>query len=587
MREHWQLQAASSAPFQLYAPEANFASDFAADAFTLGSDAGAFAIEVTATEPNASGQRTITIVYHTYINAEFDFEAPGDQDDDNIYEFELRGRYRGTPFITQVRITIRDVLDSIDAGAKVVTGETPEEAFGASIEAVPDITGDGELEFVVGSHSASPTAKGYLITSNFLNAGPGGVVSVSQMGSQGTRFTDSAAALPFENTYLSARTNPSAGVDLLVSDVRTNKLYLFSGLTAASYNALPDQVQLDTAAGVTTYNLPPGQPFAGRLHEGRLIGDLNHDGRNDIFARTFSDNAPQTSEYTADFGIYFGRPAGVNSVAADFDIALSAYFGVTGNDICVGHADAPWPRCVSLFDALLVSDIDGDSSDELAIVSPARHAAWFVYGRSLTAPGTINLDTFAANAGFAHRDTGYNFSSLAQTDDYDSDGAPSVVMTLGEQSDTILLDTKELPSTAFPINDPPGVTVSIANTGGGGAFAISLGDLDGDGLAEVLLTDTVFRAQVMRGSSLRQMSQNTFPTYPPIAIRFADSFFYPDTTAGRPAFLPQGDRIAFPLIHRSPSAGVPSSGRIVFLDIDVIKDALARDAIAIAVSPLP
>jgi len=348
------------------------------------------------------------------------------------------------------------------ACALKIAGDAEGDRAGRSVAAAGDVNGDGRADLIVGAHRAGASAG---VASLFL--GP----------------LDSAAALTFEsadatmrgehlNGWLGAAVDGAGDVDgdgyddLIVGAYGEDAsglgfyegggaAYLLSGGPGLVGALGPEDA--DARVKVEAYDLWLGYAVIG-------AGDNNGDGLDDVLI-----SAP---EYSGGLAVWLPGPVqGTTS--------LEALRGAEGVGWLEGDAQFGYA-------AAAVGDVDGDGLDDVLIGAPEPGET--------TSPGLAYLflgpldgerslaDAVAAFAGTSAG--GRAGGAVGAAGDVDGDGTPDLLIG-ALNANTAALVTTWKPG-AQPLTD---ATALITGGPGDllGAAATGVGDLDGDGFAEIAL----------------------------------------------------------------------------------------------------
>jgi hypothetical protein len=289
----------------------------------------------------------------------------------------------------------------------------------------------------------------------------------------GMRFQETSVDGSLEFNFLSALAKPNGtGTDLLLSEAAKDRLVLLRLDDPSDFDAIKGNINPDLLSDKITYTFANGQ------NEGRLIGDVNGDGVNDIFVR------PMDTEVTPQsMGIIFGESLATNpsrTRAGTFDIALT-----TSQISRFSYSEVVFK---SWFDVGLLPDADGDGSPELVISNtygygPGRVGQpgpdfWYIRGSSLQAAGVIDLDSTAAGQGFSS--SSLDIYSVASGSDTDDDGIGSVLV--GVYDAILVFDGDAFANLGF---SAPRTRITREGLRIG-SLLTDAGDLDGDGLNELI-----------------------------------------------------------------------------------------------------
>lgn len=227
------------------------------------------------------------------------------------------------------------------------------------------------------------------------------------------------------------------------------------------------------------------------------VGDLNGDGKPDIAMTTYGTDTISVFENTSVPGtVSIGRRFDFTAGAGLLGVAIGdldgdgrpdmAIVNNSGNSVSIfrnlGLADsiAFAPRvdfpAGPIPDAIALADVDGDRKLDLVVVSYANNVVSVL--RNLSTPGSIGPGSFAPQSDFA---TGTTPRSIA-IDDLDGDGKPDFL--LGNYNSTTV---SVLRNTSAP------GAVSFANRidlqAQSNPLAVAIGDLDGDGIPDLVVSN--------------------------------------------------------------------------------------------------
>ncbi|MEO1310715.1 MAG: hypothetical protein AAFV51_07050, partial [Pseudomonadota bacterium] len=454
-------------------------------------------------------------------------------------------------------------------------GEFSGQSFGERATPAADITNDGLPEIAVSIVSNAGERSNYVIASNTYAdglVGPTNIGAGSNVGSfvqipldfaSGDLFS---APPGFRRYNLLTAEASASGADVLVSESAPKQLTLFRAQNAASQPLLTPAADTQTSAlAKIDYTIDA----LGFQVEARMIGDVNGDGANDIFAHFIRENVLPSSSgepfYRQKFGIVFGETGG----------ASAATITSTGLDIELIYPDDLEGTRGEVFVKAL-PDMTGDGRPEYLIAHPeygavedefdfvnARGAVYLIRSEALNvASGTIiDLAALAAAEGLAFDATAESPSdpnrlgrSLSLLADYDSDGFPTLLFT-DDQFRLYAIDADDF--LAMPSQS---VTADFLSAGGvvltpnGGTFApvfpADAGDVDENGVADIMSPaefgqDFLFFDGSIIANALATGGGSTIGTGAPIfTVDFSDFGNANTFSRSAPLFVPQANLYA-------------------------------------------
>ena len=257
----------------------------------------------------------------------------------------------------------------------------------------------------------------------------------------------------------------------------------------------------------TDYSIFSGSP--GYYPYDVKVGDIDGDGKNDVVVVFNKSDLVSVFRNTSSLGsislapkVDFGTGPQPRKVAiADIDgdgkldmvvtnsasntVSIYRNTSSSGNISFASKIDL---TTGSTPQGITIADIDGDGKPDLAVTN--RSASTFSAFRNTSSSGSIS---FAAKQDFA---TGSGPVDL-KIGDMDGDGKPDVVVTnYNGNSLSVFLST----STSGSISFSPKTDISHS---GIGPYSLSIGDLDGDGKIDIVVSNTnySYRASVYRNTS--------------------------------------------------------------------------------------
>ncbi|MEL6568519.1 MAG: hypothetical protein AAFQ22_08880 [Pseudomonadota bacterium] len=516
-----------------------------------GADSQYFNLILEIGEPNSNGQREIVVVAEKL--ADLDFEAPIDEDGDNIYEFDLVVNYEGEVIRVPIEVSITDVDDGgVVVNELLLFGETNDLSFGLVSEVLPDLDGDGleELGVSVTGTDTSPSSA-FVFTGAYLSAQNGASVTVPPSTDFGIRILESGTTGARNHNRVSARARPDGnGSDLLVSTSATSSFSLVSIAQPSDFNALTGNTSVESISSAVVFE------YTGQARIARLIGDVNGDGENDIFVHDAS-----LTDGPIEMGIIFGSAGftpGTRAMA--FDLAMTAPERILFDEGDPTRPPETQPVDARL-DVQLLPDADADGFGELLICTFVRPNSdgdsrnFYLRAGSAGLTGATPLDLGALAAA-----DGYEFSESCEgvslAADLEGDGSPTVIID-ETFTDPARLDT--------PPADPGTLLTSLF---AGGVF-VDIGDIDADGVTDFFNPGS-FQADgggIWLGTTIQSALQANMSSQvaPDVVVNLQNIDFFARTNRAEPVFMPSLDLLVLGYTQ-SESQQEPTPGYLVFID---------------------
>ena len=466
-----------------------------------GTDAALFTIDATTGEVS-------------FITAP-DFEAPGDDGGDNVYDIIVTASDGTNSTNHNVAITVTDVndlvpLSSLDgSNGFILNGIDSGDYSGISVSSAGDVNGDGYDDLIIGAIYADPNGSNsgetYIVYGGANAPGTGGRFNLSTLDG-----TNGFILNGIDETDLSGFSVSSAGDvngdgydDLIIGayladpngDSNAGETYIVYG--GASAPGTGGRFNLSTLDGSNGFILTG---IDANDQSGRSVssaGDVNGDGYDDLIIGA-NGGDPNGETY-----VIYG---GANAPGSDGVLDLSALDGTNGFILTGIDANDFSGRSVSS-----AGDVNGDGYDDLIIGANRADPngdgeageTYIVYGGA-SAPGTggrFNLSTLDGTNGFilngidAYDRSGTSVSSAGDVngDGYDDliIGAYGADGYAGEIY--VVYGGANAPGTGgvldlSALNGTNGFTLTGIDAGDrSGSSVSSAGDVNGDGYDDLII----------------------------------------------------------------------------------------------------
>ena len=347
-----------------------------------------------------------------------DFEAPGDDGGDNVYDITVTAFDGINRTDHNVAITVTDVnelvpLSSLDgSNGFIINGIDGQDFSGSSVSSAGDVNGDGYDDLIIGAPNADPNGDNqagetYIVYGGASAPGTGGELDLGALdGTNGFILTGiDAGDLSGQSVSSAGDVNGDGYDDLIIGaqfadpngDSSGETYIVYGGASAPGTGGVLDLSDLDGTNGFILTGIDAGDDSGFSVSS---AGDVNGDGYDDLIIGA----------------------TGVGSVEGEYDTILGpgeayvVYGGATGADLTLDRSTLDGTRGFALTgiangDTLGISvssagDVNGDGYDDLIIgatgVGSEAGATYIVYGGA-SAPGTdgvLDLGTLDGTNGF-------------------------------------------------------------------------------------------------------------------------------------------------------------------------------------------
>ena len=386
-----------------------------------------------------------------------DFEMPGDDDGDNVYDITVTASDGTNGTNHNVAITVTDRYDLVPLSSLdgtngfILNGIDAGDRSGTSVSSAGDVNGDGYDDLIIGARLADPNGDNnagetYLVYGGASAPGTGGRFNLSTLdGTNGFILNgiDGSATVVDDVADYSGTSVSSAGDvngdgydDLIIGAPRAGyyagETYLvYGGASAPGTGGVLDLSDLDGTNGFILSGIDGRpRPFYNGDFSGRSVssaGDVNGDGYDDLIIGAWGGDDSAGETY-----IVYG---GASAPGTGGRFNLSTLDGTNG--FILAGIDARDQSGLSVSSA---GDVNGDGYDDLIIGANSADPngdssgeTYIVYGGA-SAPGTggvLDLSALDGSNGFILNgiDT-YDLSgrSVSSAGDVNGDGYDDLII---------------------------------------------------------------------------------------------------------------------------------------------------------------
>ena len=343
-----------------------------------------------------------------------DFEAPGDDDGDNVYDIIVTASDGTTDTEQAVAITVTDEYDLIPLSSLdgtngfTLNGIDADDFSGISVSSAGDVNGDGYDDLIIGANSADPNGDSeagetYVIYGGASAPGTNGLLDLSDLdGSNGFTLIGIDAGDRSGFSVSSADDVNGDGYDDLIIGTpggrpngrNSGETYIvYGGAGAPGTDGVLDLSALDGTNGFILTGIDRDD------QSGRFVssaGDVNGDGYDDLIIG--AHRADPNGRNSGETYIVYG---GASAPGTEGVLDLGALDGTNGFILTGIDRDDRSGRSVSS-----AGDVNGDGYDDLIIGAWGADGnageTYVIYGGA-SAPGTggrFNLSALDGTNGF-------------------------------------------------------------------------------------------------------------------------------------------------------------------------------------------
>jgi methionine-rich copper-binding protein CopC len=357
-------------------------------------------------------------------------------------------------------------------------GGTANSLLGWSVSSAGDVNGDGYDDVIVGAKNEDATYKGaaYVIYGNASGVGvsvTGGTIA-SSLG-----FKISGGVSDFLGNSVTGigDVNGDGFADLLVatdkvnSTTNTDAAYVVYG---SATNANVDLASGTIPSGVG-YKLVGGTGNFNIFNEIAGAGDFNGDGLADMIVSGHATSGPGGAYVVYGKTSYSTLNLGAGTIAASDGIKIT---GSTTDGLGWSVSGA--------------GDVNGDGLSDVIISTSTNPSAFVVYGTTSTASIDLSSGTIASNVGFklSNGDTNYGGYAITSVGDMNGDGFADVAYgAAGSGNAFVVYGGSAVPSLNLNLAIAPsnGFKISGLSGAAGRKWLSSAGDVNGDGLGDLIV----------------------------------------------------------------------------------------------------
>ena len=379
-----------------------------------------------------------------------DFEAPGDDGGDNVYDIIVTASDGTNRTDHNVAITVTDEendpvdLSRLDgSNGFTLNGINAGDQSGFSVSSAGDVNGDGYDDLIIGARYADPnrdsSGETYLVYGGASAPGTGGVLDLSDLdGSNGFTLTGIDAGDQSGFSVSSAGDVNGDGYDDLIIGAhwadpngdRSGETYVvYGGASAPGTDGELNLGMLDGTNGFTLTGIDAGDRSGSSVSS---AGDVNGDGYDDLIIGARDADLRGGRRIAGETYVVYG---GASAPGTDGVLDLS---GLDGTNGFILNGFSPFDR--SGFSVSSAGDVNGDGYDDLIIGASGADPngvdsgeTYIVYGGA-SAPGTngvLDLSMLNGTNGFILTgiDGGDNSGfSVSSAGDINGDGYDDLII---------------------------------------------------------------------------------------------------------------------------------------------------------------
>ena len=382
-----------------------------------------------------------------------DFEVPGDDDGDNVYDIIVTASDGTNQTDQSVAITVTDgyrpiPLSSLDGtNGFILNGIDAYDQSGRSVSSAGDVNGDGYDDLIIGAPGAAPnggsSGEAYVIYGRASAPGPDGVLDLSALDGTNGFILNGISELDDAGSSVSSAgdVNGDGYDDVIIGASGVGNVQgeyerfpgpgeayvVYGGATGA--DLVLDRSTLDGTRGFALTGIVDGDELGVSVSS---AGDVNGDGYDDLIISA-NEASPNGDNRAGETYVVYGR---ARAPGTDGVLDLSDLDGING--FILNGIDAGDQSGWSVSSA---GDVNGDGYDDLIIGAYGADRngdgdageTYVVYGGA-SAPGTggvLDLSTLDGTNGFIFNGIDaddYSGRSVSSAGDVNGDGYDDLII---------------------------------------------------------------------------------------------------------------------------------------------------------------
>lgn len=359
-------------------------------------------------------------------------------------------------------------LDNVGAAGFVISGAANDDNLGHSVASAGDVNGDGLADVIVGAPEADPGAisragQVYIVFGKADTT----AVDPSSLGSGGFAINGTTVNEQAGIAVSGAGDVNGDGLNDVIIGTRSNKAYVVFGQAGST------DIDLSALNGTNGYRLDSdgagydfGQSVSG-------AGDVNGDGLADLVIGA-RNAQPDGELFQGKAYVFFGQSGTAVIPATGLNGSNGFYMDGIG---AIDYAG----RSVSG-----AGDVNGDGFADVIVGADQAGEAYVVFGQ--TSSATIKLANLDGTNGFAIEGSGSTGWDVGGAGDVNGDGLADVVVgNISSEAYVVFGGVSAASVDGDSLDGTDGFIINQASSGQLGRAVSGAGDVDGDGLSDIIL----------------------------------------------------------------------------------------------------